>query len=48
MRRVVYGDAAYGTGALLAELEQRGITAMTKVAAARAPAFVPGLRQLML
>jgi hypothetical protein len=30
---VVYGDAAYGTGALLAELDQRGITAMTKVAA---------------
>jgi transposase len=30
---VVYGDAAYGTGALLAELEGRSITAMTKVAA---------------
>jgi Transposase DDE domain/Transposase domain (DUF772) len=28
----VYGDSAYGTGALLADLEQRGITAMTKVA----------------
>jgi hypothetical protein len=35
---VVYGDAAYGTGALLAELERRGITAMTKVAAPTAPA----------
>jgi transposase len=35
---VVYGDAAYGTGALLADLEQRGITAMTKVAAPTAPA----------
>jgi transposase len=35
---VVYGDAAYGTGALLAELEGRGITAMTKVAAPTAPA----------
>jgi hypothetical protein len=34
---VVYGDAAYGTGALLAELEDRGITAMTKVAAPTAP-----------
>jgi hypothetical protein len=30
---VVYGDAAYGTGALLSDLEERGITAMTKVAA---------------
>jgi Transposase domain (DUF772)/Transposase DDE domain len=30
---VVYGDAAYGTGALLTELDQRGITAMTRVAA---------------
>jgi hypothetical protein len=30
---VVYGDAAYGTGALLAELEGRGVTAMAKVAA---------------
>jgi Transposase DDE domain len=30
---VVYGDAAYGTGALLADLAQRGVTAMTKVAA---------------
>jgi Transposase DDE domain/Transposase domain (DUF772) len=36
--RVVYGDAAYGTGALLADLEGRGITAMTKVAAPTAPA----------
>jgi hypothetical protein len=27
---VVYGDAAYGTGVLLADLQQRGITAMTK------------------
>jgi transposase len=35
---VVYGDAAYGTGALLAELDQRGITTMTKVAAPTAPA----------
>ena len=35
---MVYGDAAYGTGALLAELDQRGITAMTKVAAPTAPA----------
>jgi hypothetical protein len=35
---VVYGDAAYGTGALLAELEGRGVTAMTKVAAPTAPA----------
>jgi hypothetical protein len=30
---VVYGDGAYGTGALLADLAQRGVTAMTKVAA---------------
>jgi hypothetical protein len=29
--------AAYGTGALLAELEDRGVTAMTKVAAPTAP-----------
>jgi transposase len=35
---VVYGDAAYGTGALLTELDQRGITVMTKVAAPTAPA----------
>jgi hypothetical protein len=35
---VVYGDAAYGTGALLAELDQRGVTAMTKVVAPTAPA----------
>jgi hypothetical protein len=35
---VVYGDAAYGTGALLADLERRGITAITKVAAPTAPA----------
>jgi hypothetical protein len=35
---VVYGDAAYGTGALLAELEGRSITAMTQVAAHTAPA----------
>ena len=35
---VLYGDAAYGTGALLADLEQRGVTAMTKVAAPTAPA----------
>jgi hypothetical protein len=34
---VVYGDAAYGTGTLLAELQGRGITAMTKVAAPTAP-----------
>jgi hypothetical protein len=37
MAPVVYGDAAYGTGALLADLEQRGVTAMTKVAAPTAP-----------
>jgi hypothetical protein len=35
---VVYGDAAYGTGVLLADLEGRGITAMTKVAAPTTPA----------
>jgi Transposase DDE domain/Transposase domain (DUF772) len=35
---IVYGDAAYGTGALLADLDQRGITAMTRVAAPTAPA----------
>jgi hypothetical protein len=35
---MVYGDAAYGTGALLADLEGRGVTAMTKVAAPTAPA----------
>jgi hypothetical protein len=35
---VVYGDAAYGTGALLADLDQCGVTAMTKVAAPTAPA----------
>jgi hypothetical protein len=35
---VVYGDAAYGTGALLTDLAQRGITAMAKVAAPTAPA----------
>jgi hypothetical protein len=34
---IVYGDAAYGTGALLADLDQRGVTAMTKVAAPTAP-----------
>jgi hypothetical protein len=34
---IVYGDAAYGTGALLANLEQGGITAMTKVADPTAP-----------
>jgi hypothetical protein len=34
---MVYGDAAYGTGALLVDLAQRGITAMTKVAAPTAP-----------
>jgi transposase len=34
---VVYGDAAYGTGALLTDLAQRGITTMTKVAAPTAP-----------
>src|SRR6266511_3453625 len=34
---LMYGDAAYGTGALLAELQQRGVTAMTKVAAPTAP-----------
>jgi Transposase domain (DUF772) len=35
---IVYGDAAYGTGALLAELDHRGVTAMTKVATPTAPA----------
>jgi transposase len=35
---IVYGDAAYGTGALLADLDQRGVTTMTKVAAPTAPA----------
>jgi len=35
---IVYGDAAYGTGALLADLDQGGVTAMTKVAAPTAPA----------
>jgi Transposase DDE domain len=35
---IVYGDAAYGTGALLAQLEEHGVTAMTKVAAPTAPA----------
>jgi hypothetical protein len=35
---IVYGDAAYGTGGLLADLAQRGVTAMTKVAAPTAPA----------
>jgi Transposase DDE domain len=34
---VVDGDAAYGTGALLAELDHGGVTAMTKVAAPTAP-----------
>jgi Transposase DDE domain len=34
---IVYGDAAYGTGALLADLEGHGVTAMTKVAAPTAP-----------
>jgi hypothetical protein len=34
---IVYGDAAYGTGALLADLAQGGITAMTKVADPTAP-----------
>ena len=35
---IVYGDAAYGTGVLLAQLEEHGVTAMTKVAAPTAPA----------
>jgi hypothetical protein len=35
---IVYGDAAYGTGALLADLDQRGVTAMTTVATPTAPA----------
>jgi Transposase DDE domain/Transposase domain (DUF772) len=35
---VVYGDAAYGIGALLAELDKEGITAMIKVADPTAPA----------
>jgi hypothetical protein len=34
---VLYGDAAYGTGALLADRAERGVTAMTKVAAPTAP-----------
>jgi len=34
---MVYGDAVYGTGALLAYLDQRGITPMTKVASPTAP-----------
>jgi hypothetical protein len=34
---VVYGDAASGTGVLLADLAQQGVTAMTKVAAPTAP-----------
>jgi Transposase DDE domain/Transposase domain (DUF772) len=33
----VYGDAAYGTGPLLAELEQAGVEVMVKVQAANAP-----------
>lgn len=33
-----YGDSAYGTGALLANLEERGVAAMLKVAPATAPA----------
>ena len=33
----VYGDAAYGTGPLLAELAQTGVEAMVKVQAANAP-----------
>jgi transposase len=33
----VYGDSAYGTGQILAHLDQRGITAMTKVAPLHAP-----------
>jgi len=33
-----YGDSAYGTGALLADLEERGVAAMLKVAPATAPA----------
>jgi hypothetical protein len=32
-----YGDSAYGTGALLADLEGRGVVAMLKVAPATAP-----------
>ena len=32
-----YGDSAYGTGALLADLEERGVVAMLKVAPATAP-----------
>jgi Transposase DDE domain len=33
-----YGDSAYGTGVLLADLEERGVAAMLKVAPATAPA----------
>lgn len=36
-RAEVYGDAAYGTGPLLAELAQAGVEAMVKVQAANAP-----------
>ena len=32
-----YGDSAYGTGALLADLEERGVVAMLKVAPVTAP-----------
>lgn len=37
-RAEVYGDAAYGTGPLLAELAQAGVEVMVKVQAANAPA----------
>ena len=36
-RAEVYGDAAYGTGPLLAELDQAGVEVMVKVQAANAP-----------
>jgi hypothetical protein len=35
---VLYGDSAYGTGQVLAHLDQPGITPMTKVAPLHAPA----------
>lgn len=36
-RAEVYGDAAYGTGSLLAELDSAGVQVMVKVQAANAP-----------
>jgi hypothetical protein len=34
---VAYGDSAYGTGKLLAHLDQRGVVAMTKIPPVTAP-----------